>query len=104
MYDIHTQMLVDRHVMCILILSEWNKNCVSIHFNTKFNGNLLSHSVVVAFGYADGRTDRETDEANRCVFASLRSEHTENKERENLCDIAYQVFLRLYRHGRPQDA
>lgn len=66
-------MLVDRHVMCILILSERNKNYVSIYFNTKFNENPLSHSVVVAFGYADGRTDRETDEANRCVFATLFS-------------------------------
>jgi hypothetical protein len=70
MYDIHTQMLVDRQVMCTLILPEWNKNYMSIHFNTKFNENPLSHSVVVA----DGRTDRETDEANRCVFATLRSE------------------------------
>jgi hypothetical protein len=60
MYGIHAQVHVGRHVMRILILSEWNKNYVSIHFNTEFNENALSHSVVVAFGQADGRTDRET--------------------------------------------
>jgi hypothetical protein len=61
MYDIHTQMHVGRQLMCIIFLSEWNKNCVSMHFNTKFNENPLSRSVVVAFGQADGPTDRQTD-------------------------------------------